>query len=86
MPRSTRAELERLPERRLLERCSRFRRSSCGPVDELATKLVLRTLARRIRAATTEAEQLEREILGHVRVLAPQLPDEPGVDRSSPQT
>ena len=78
-PDRLRAELEALPERRLLERCSRFRRSSCCPVDELATKLVLRTLARRIEAATAEAEQLEREILGHVRVLAPQLLDEPGV-------
>ena len=78
-PDRLRAELETLPERRLLERCSRFRRSSCCPVDELATKLVLRTLARRIEAATTEADQLEREILGHVRLLAPQLLNEPGV-------
>jgi transposase len=74
-----RAELEALPERRLLDRCSGFRRSSSSPVDELATKLVLRTLARRIHAATAEASKLEREILGHVRALAPQLLDEPGV-------
>jgi transposase len=78
-PDRLRQELRRLPERRLLDRCSRFRRSSSQPVDELATKLVLRTLARRINAATKEAEQLEREILGHVRALAPQLLDEPGV-------
>jgi transposase len=78
-PDRVRAEPETLPERRLLERCSHFRRSSSCPVDELATKLVLRTLARRIGAATAEAEQLEREILGHVRVLAPRLLDEPGV-------
>src|SRR6266536_2802865 len=56
----------------------RRRPSSC-PVDELAVKLVLRTLARRIEAATAEANELEREILGHVRALAPQLLDEPGV-------
>jgi transposase len=74
-----RAELEALPERRLLDRCSGFRRSSSSPLDELATKLVLRTLARRIEAATAEANELEREILGHVRALAPQLLDEPGV-------
>jgi transposase len=78
-PDRLRAELKTLPERRLLGRCSGFRRSSSSPVDELATKLVLRTLARRITAATAEAEQLEREILGHVRALAPQLLDEPGV-------
>jgi transposase len=40
---------------------------------------VLRTLARRIEAATAEAAQLEREILSHVRTLAPQLLDEAGV-------
>jgi len=47
--------------------------------DELAVRLVLRTLARRIEAATVEASELEREILAHVRALAPQLLDEPGV-------
>src|SRR5207342_1852830 len=47
-PDRLREELQRLPERRLLERCSRLRRSSSCPVDELAAKLVLRTLARRI--------------------------------------
>jgi transposase len=78
-PDRVRAELETLPERRLLDRCSRFRRSSSCPVDELATKLVLRTLAQRIEAATAEADQLEREILGHVRALAPQLLNEAGV-------
>ena len=41
--------------------------------------LVLRTLARRVQAATAEAAELETEILGHVRALAPQLLDEPGV-------
>ena len=78
-PDRLRAELEPLPERRLLDRCSHLRRSSSCPVDELATKLVLRTLARRIEGATSEAAQLEREILGHVRMLAPQLLDEPGI-------
>ena len=40
---------------------------------------MLRTLARRIRAATAEAEALERDILTHVRALVPELLDEPGV-------
>ncbi len=40
---------------------------------------MLRTLARRVQTATVEAAELETEILGHVRVLAPQLLDEPGV-------
>src|SRR6266511_2428917 len=72
-PDRLRDQLQALPERRLLERCSHFRRSSSCPVDELAAKLVLRTLARRIEAATFEAEQLERELLAHVRALAPRL-------------
>ncbi len=78
-PNRLREELQALPERRLLERCRHFRRSSSLPVDELAAKLVLRTLARRIEAATAEATELEREILAHIRALAPQLLEEAGV-------
>ena len=40
---------------------------------------MLRSLARRIQAATAEAAELERELLGHIRALAPALLDEPGV-------
>ena len=40
---------------------------------------MLRSLAQRIQAATREADLLEREILTHVRALAPELLDEPGV-------
>jgi transposase len=77
-PDQLREELRLLPTGRLLARCSRFRRSSTG-VDELATRLVLRSLARRIQAATAEAAELEHELLGHVHALAPALLDEPGV-------
>jgi len=38
----------------------------------------LRSLAHRIEAATAEADELERELLGHVRAAAPRLLDEPG--------
>ena len=78
-PEPLREELRRLPLGQLLRRCSRFRRSDSRPVDQLAIVLSLRSLARRIEAATTEAEQLEREILGHVRALVPELLNEPGV-------
>jgi transposase len=78
-PDQLREELRGLPTGRLLERCSRLRRSSSASADELATRLVLRSLARRIEAATLEAAELECELLGHVRALAPQLLDEPGV-------
>jgi transposase len=78
-PDQLREELRALPVTRLLERCRRLRRSNSASADELATRLVLRSLARRIEAATLEAAELEREILAHVRALAPQLLDEPGV-------
>jgi transposase len=78
-PDRLRDDLRGLPVGRLLERCSRLRRSRRASADELATRLVLRSLARRIEAATTEAGELEAEILGHVRALAPKLLDEPGI-------
>jgi transposase len=78
-PERLREELRGLPTGKLLHRCSRLRRSSAASVDELATKLVLRSLARRIEAATLEADELERDLLGHIRALAPALLDEPGV-------
>jgi len=78
-PDQLREELRGLPAGRLVERCSRLRRSPSRTPDELAATLVLRSLARRIQAATVEAAELEREILAHVRALAPQLLDEPGI-------
>ena len=78
-PESLRDELRRLPLGELLRRCSRFRRSSSRTPDELAIILVLRSLARRIEAATEEARELEREILDDVRALVPELLNEAGV-------
>ncbi len=77
-PDRLREELRMLPTARLLERCSRLRRSNTT-ADEFATRLVLRSLARRINAATQEAAELKQEILSHVQALAPALLDEPGV-------
>jgi transposase len=76
-PESLRDRLRRLPLGKLLDRCSRLRHT--GAADEQATRLVLRSLARRVQAATREADQLEQEILAQVRALAPALLDEPGV-------
>lgn len=78
-PDELRDELRRLPLGQLLNRCSRFRRSNSRTPAQLATILVLRTLARRIQVVSSEAETLEREILGHVRTLVPALLDEPGI-------
>lgn len=77
-PERLRHELRDLPVGKLLDRCSRLRRSSAA-ADELATRPVLRSLAHRMQAATVEAGELERELLGHVRVLAPALLDGPGI-------
>ena len=78
-PEPLREQLRRLSLAKLLDRCSRLRRSARPAPDELAVRLVLRSLARRVLAATSEADQLEREILAHVRALAPALLDEPGI-------
>ena len=78
-PEALRSELRQLPTGQLIRRCSRFRRSDSRSADELAIVLVLRSLARRILAASEEADELEREILEHVRATAPKLLDEPGV-------
>jgi transposase len=71
-PELLREQLRGLPTGALLARCSRLRRTR-STVDELATRLVLRSLARRVQAATLEADELEHEILVHVRALAPAL-------------
>src|SRR5207244_4691425 len=78
-PDRLREQLLGLPGQRLIVRCVRLRRSSPCTPDELASKLVLRSLARRVEAATAEAAELEREILAHIRALAPRLLEEPGV-------
>jgi transposase len=78
-PESLREELRRLSVTKLIQRCSRFRRSGSRTPDELAVVLALRALARRIEAATEEADELEREIRQHVHALVPELLDEPGV-------
>jgi transposase len=78
-PERLRQQLRGLPSGRLLERCSRLRQTDSADAGEIATRLVLRSLARRIEAATLEAAELERELLGHLRALAPALLDEPGV-------
>jgi transposase len=78
-PEQLRRELRGLSQQRLVARCSRLRRSNSRTPDELASTLVLRTLARRVQTSTAEAAELEAEILAHVRALAPRLLDEPGV-------
>jgi transposase len=78
-PDPLRQKLRGLPVGKLLDRCRRLRRTRSASADELATRLVLRSLARRVQAATLEANALEHELRTHVRALAPTLLDEPGV-------
>jgi transposase len=78
-PERLRRELRGLPTGKLLDRCSRLRRTSAAGADGLATRLVLRSLAHRIQAATLEANDLEHELRTRVRAFAPTLLDEPGV-------
>ena len=54
-PDRLRDELRALPTGRLLDRCSHLRRPARSSPDELATRLVLGSLARRIEAATSQA-------------------------------
>jgi transposase len=78
-PDELREQLQGMPAQRLLGRCRRLRRREGASADELAARLVLRTLAGRVEAAGEEARQLELEILALVRALAPALLEEPGV-------
>jgi hypothetical protein len=85
-PDQLRQVLRELPLGRLLDRCRRLRRLRSASANELSTRLVLRSLARRIEAATAEADELECELLGHVRAVAPRLLEERagGTDRCRP--
>ena len=84
-PEQLRDELRRLPVTRLIQRCSRFRRSGSRAPDELAIVLALRSLARRIEATTVEAEELEREILTTCARSCPNCSTSPVSARSSPR-
>jgi hypothetical protein len=78
-PDALRDQLRRLPTTRLLDRCSRLHTRAAASPEDLAARVTLRMLARRAQAATLEANELERQIAEHVRLLAPALLDEPGV-------
>ena len=77
--RELRQELRRLPVDELLGRCSRFRRSSSRTPDQLADRPRAPLPRPTHPGGHRRSRELEREILAHVRALAPQLLDEPGV-------
>ena len=78
-PDGLREQLRGLPVGRLLERCSRLRRSSTVSAGRARDPARVAQPRPPDRGGDAEADQLEQEILGHVRALAPRLLDEPGV-------
>ena len=84
-PVDLREQLRGLPAQQLLARCSRLRGPRCGSPDEFAAVLVLRTLARRIQAATDEATAFKREILAHCARSRPNCSPSQVSDLSSPR-
>ena len=78
-PESLRLQLRALPTGALVSRCARMRANPQHGIERAATGAALRSTARRIRALTTEAEQLEQQIKTIVRTEAPELLEQPGV-------
>jgi len=78
-PEPLRARLRTLTRARLLGHCARLRPQRREQPELRANKLALRSCARRVRAVSEEARELEREIEELVRALAPWLLAEPGV-------
>jgi transposase len=78
-PEPLRQRLRTLPREQLLVRCTTLRPTSATPADEHATRLALRSTAKRVLAATREATTLAREITQLVERLAPALLAEHGV-------
>ena len=78
-PVDLRDQLRGLTTPALVAKCAAFRLRS-GPITELtATKQALRSLARRIRALTTETQDLKASIVELVASVAPHLLDQPGI-------
>ena len=66
----------------LVTKCHKFRPSQPTPGsrnEHTATKMAMRSLARRIRTLTTEIAELQTSIAELVETVAPQLLDQPGI-------
>jgi transposase len=71
--------LRQLPAARLNRRSAASAASTRARRTSWRSCSQLRSLARRIVAVTAEANELDREIISHVRALVPQLLDQSGV-------
>ena len=78
-PVDLRDQLRDLTTTALLTKCRAFRLGS-APINELtATKGAMRSVARRIKALTTETTELKEAITELAEAVAPQLLDQPGI-------
>ncbi len=78
-PVGLRDQLRDMTTAALVTKCRAFRLGS-APINELtATKRAMRSVARRIKALTTETNELRASIAGLVETLASQLLQQPGV-------
>jgi len=78
-PEPLRIQPRSLSRARLLGDCARLRPRAQEQPELAASKLALRSCARRVRAANEEARALEREIERLVRALAPPLLEQAGI-------
>lgn len=78
-PEELRSGLRPLKGKRLLEHCSRLRRSEAHSVETRATISALRACARRALALGDEAAELGSELAELVSETAPELLAEPGI-------
>ena len=78
-PEDLRRQLRSLTTGALVSRCSGMRDSAGRSIERAATIAALRSTARRVRALTAEAEQLEQQIEPIVRAEAPALLEQSGV-------
>ena len=81
-PIDLRDQLRSLTTTALITKCHKFRPSQPTPGSRnkhTATKMAMRSLARRIRTLTTEIAELQTPIAKLVETVAPQLLDQPGI-------
>ncbi|MFE7935586.1 IS110 family transposase [Streptomyces sp. NPDC057456] len=72
-PDDLRAELRRLKRPAQISRCAQLRDRPAQSIEHRMTVRALRSTAQRVQALQTEAKDLEGEILGLVRQMAPEL-------------
>jgi transposase len=78
-PEPLRSELRPLTRARLLQRLAATRPHGRQDPELRGSLLALRSIARRVLQLTAEERELAREIEATIRILAPQLLDQPGI-------